>query len=334
MISTRAGAQLVRLAPGGGSIPSELRGGVAAIGNFDGVHPGHQRLLSEADLMARSMGRPAFCLTFEPHPRTVFNPDQPVFRLTPPEAKRRLCSGLGLAGLVIAEFGPHLAALSAEEFVQTILVDSLAVKAVVVGEDFRFGKNRVGTSQTLQTLGEWGGFSVEAVKQVIDQDGRPYGSGRVRAALAEGAIARANALLGYRWFVIGTVAAGDQRGRLLGYPTANLHMPTDCRLRYGIYAVMVTRPGGRPLPGVASFGRRPTFGGGEPVLEAHIFGFAGDLYGESITVTFPAGIRPEARFDSAESLIRQMDADAARAAELLSAAGPGSPLDQRLAALG
>ncbi len=315
------------------SVPDALRGGVVALGNFDGFHPGHRHLLAAARTLAAAVSGPAVCLTFEPHPRTVLRSAEPVFRLTPVDAKLRLTRALGIDALAVLPFNHTVAALAAEAFVATVLVGRLGARGVVVGADFRFGHGRAGSVELLTRIGAEAGFAVTAVDAVVDPDGVRYGSGRVRDALAAGDIAGANALLGYRWFIIGTVIGGDRRGRELGYPTANIALPADCRLRHGIYAVTVARPGGPPLPAVASFGRRPTFGGGAPLLEVHLFDFAADLYGERLTVTFQAWLRPEEWFDSVDALIRQMDRDSLVARAVLAAAGPGTELDRALARL-
>jgi riboflavin kinase/FMN adenylyltransferase len=315
-------------------LPPALMGGVVAIGNFDGVHRGHAALLARAMEDARARSAKAVVLTFEPNPRTFFRPADPVFRLTPPAAQARLLTAIGLDGLVVASFDEALAALSPEDFVSAVLVERLRVGGVIVGEDFRFGRRRAGTAATLLEAGRRFGFSVDVVPAVVAEDGLRISSSDIRSALAGGDVEAANRLLGYRWFTVGVVISGDRRGRALGFPTANICLPADCRLRHGIYAVTYRRPGGATFPGVASYGRRPQFGNGPPVLEVFIFDFAGDLYGEQAIVTFHGWIRPERVFPSVAALVGAMQADAEEARALVARAGPGSKLDQALAALG
>ncbi len=315
-------------------VPDALKGGVVAVGNFDGVHRGHQALLERARADADRLAVPAVALTFEPHPRTVFRPETPVFRLTAVDAKARLLAALRLDGLVVATFDRAFAAIAAEDFVTSILRDRFALRAAVVGHDFHFGKGRSGTPAVLSEAGERLGFTVDVVKPVGDADGTLFASTDIRAALVEGDIARANRLLGYRWFTIATVVIGDKRGRDLGFPTANLRLAPDCALAHGIYAVRVRTPDGTQHDGVASFGRRPTFDNGPPLLEAHLFDFAGDLYGKTLIVSFLAWLRPERKFASADALIAAMHDDSAAARAIQAAAGPGSALDQALAEVG
>ena len=313
-------------------IPNSLKGGVVAVGNFDGVHRGHAALLAGARADADRLGVPAVALTFEPHPRTVFRPDTPVFRLTPVDAKARLLAAMRLDGLVVATFDKAFAAIPADDFINAILRDRLALKSAVVGHDFHFGKGRSGTPAVLSEAGARLGFSVDVVEPVVDADGTLFASTDIRAALEKGDIDRANRLLGYRWFVVATVVTGDRRGgHLLGYPTANLRLAPDCGLAHGIYAVRVRTPDGAVHDAVASYGRRPTFDNGPPLLEVHLFDFAGDLYGKTLAVSFLAWLRPEKKFASADALIAAMDADSAAARAIQAAAGPGSDLDRALA---
>lgn len=316
------------------SVPPGLRGGVAAIGNFDGIHRGHLALLGATRAEAARLNAPALVLTFEPHPRSVFRPDQPVFRLTSLAAKGRILRALGFDGLVVAEFDAAFSQKTPAEFVDDVLLADLGVRGVVVGYDFHFGKGRAGTPAFLVESGEAGGFDVTTVTQISEASGVPISSSGIREALAAGDIGRANAALGYRWFAMGTIIQGDQRGRELGYPTANMHLADDCQLRHGIYAVRLHRPGGAVLAGVASYGRRPMFDNGRPVLETFAFDFSGDLYGQEVAVEFIGWIRPELRFDSVAELIQAMDQDSIAARRMVVTAGPGTKLDQALAALG
>jgi len=313
-------------------VPDAFRGAVLAIGNFDGMHRGHHALFDAARREADRRGKPALMLTFEPHPRSVLRPNEPLFRLTPLPAKTRLAGAFGLDGVVVARFDAALAQTSAEDFVAGVLVDRLAISAVVVGHDFLFGHDRLGSPAFLLREGERHGFATFVVDAVTDAFGEPYSATSIRRSLEIGDIAAANRDLGYRWFATGTVQHGDKRGRELGYPTANVRLPADCGLALGIYAVTLTRADGSTHAAVASYGRRPTFDNGAVVLEVHVFDFEADLYGEEVAVTFLAFLRGEERFHSVEALIEQMDRDSLAARAILLAAGEGGELDRRLAA--
>jgi riboflavin kinase/FMN adenylyltransferase len=315
------------------AVPAGLRGGVVAIGNFDGLHRGHADLLRLAVAEARRRGVPTLALTFEPHPRSFFRPEAPVFRLTSLAAKARVAGALGIDALVVARFDRALSEMSAGAFVDRVLIGRLNASEVVVGRDFRFGKGRAGSPATLAEAGADAGFAVTVADVVLAADGLPVSSSAVREALSAGDIARANDLLGHRWFVAGTVVPGDRRGRELGFPTANLGLPPDCRLRHGIYAVRVT-VGDRTFDAVASYGRRPTFDNGAPLLEAFLFDFDGDLYGREVVVTFFAWIRAEERFASVADLVAAMNEDAVKARAILAEADPGTATDRALAAIG
>ena len=288
---------------------------VVAIGNFDGVHRGHRSVIGTAMERAKAAKRPAAVLTFEPHPRSFFQPDEPSFQLTSEAAKLRLLAATGLDGAVVLTFNAALAGLTAEEFVEKILVDRLAVSGAVIGFNFHFGKQRRGTPDFLVAQGAHHGFSVDVIPPFQDH-GRRVSSGAVRDALAAGHVAEANEFLGYPWFVTAQVVHGDKRGRTLGYPTANLRLGADCGLKHGIYAVRVG-VGGARYDGVASFGRRPMFDTGAVLLEIFLFDFSGDLYGAALDCAFIAWIRPEMNFDSVEELIRRMDQDSSQARHAL-----------------
>ena len=312
-------------------IPPEMTGGVVAVGNFDGVHEGHRVLLAAARAEAERRGVPAVVLTFEPHPRTYFRLAEPVFRLTPLAVKARLLGALGIDGLVVADFDRALAEMPAETFVDDVLVGGLKLAAAVVGYNFHFGKARRGSSALLAEAGAGRGFAVEVVGEVLAKgSAKPLSSSSIRRHLAEGDIAAANADLGYRWFIIATVIPGDRRGRDLGFPTANLQLDATCRLRHGIYAVRLQRADGTIFDSVASYGRRPTFDNGAPLLEVFALDFSGDLYGEKVAVSFVEWIRPELKFSGVDELVVAMQDDAARARAILATAGPGSTLDRRL----
>jgi riboflavin kinase / FMN adenylyltransferase len=315
---------------GEASADHALDGAVVAIGNFDGVHRGHRAVIAAAQARARALGRPAAALTFEPHPRRFFRPDEPLFRLTDERAKLRLLAGTGLDGAIVLPFDAALAGLSAADFVTRILVGRFAVAGVAIGFDFHFGLNRAGSPDYLAAQGAKLGFAVDIVPRFED-NGRPVRSGPIRAALAAGRISEANELLGYPWFVSGKVVHGDKRGRELGYPTANLRLDPGCALAHGIYAVRVG-VGERRYDGVASFGRRPMFDQGTVLLEAFLFDFSGDLYGEVIDVAFVDWIRPELKLDSVADLVRRMDEDSRLARAALARAPDAFPRLGRLPA--
>jgi len=304
----------------GEPVPESLRGAVAAIGNFDGVHRGHQHLIG----MALRSGRPAAVLTFEPHPRSFFQPDKPLFRLTPEPVKLGIFARLGLAGAFVLRFDGRLASLSAEDFV-SLLAREFGLSGVVIGHDFHFGRGREGNPERMSDLCRKLGLDCFIAPAVVE-GAEPVSSSAIRAVLEAGDIATANTLLGYRWFVRAQVRHGDKRGRELGYPTANMRLPDDCRLRHGIYAVRAS-VNGQLVDGVASFGRRPTFDNGAPLLETHLFDFQGDLYGKALDVEFIGWIRGEERFDGIEALIAQMDRDSEEAKRMLAEVRTPSMMD-------
>ena len=301
------------------------RASVVAMGNFDGVHLGHRAVIAAALEMGRVHGRPALALTFEPHPRRFFSPNTPQFRLSDETAKLRLLAGTGLSGVVLMTFDNARAGTSAQDFIHHDLIGRLGVRGIAVGYDFHFGKGRVGSPSLLVKEAPRLGIEVD-VQPHIDIDDRPVSSSAIRIALAEGQIDAATAMLGAPWFISGEVIHGEKRGRELGYPTANIRLDQNCALKHGIYAVRVGRGQEKSearLEGVASFGRRPTFDNGAPLLEIFLFDFKGDLYGETLDVAFIGFIREELKFDGIEALTRQMDDDSARARAQLAAA-PGA----------
>jgi riboflavin kinase/FMN adenylyltransferase len=299
------------------------RGAVVAMGNFDGVHLGHRAVIAAALEMGRLHGRPALALTFEPHPRRFFSPTIPQFRLSDETAKLRLLAGTGLAGAVIMTFDKARAGTSAQDFIHHDLIRRLGISGIAVGYDFHFGKGRVGSPSLLVNEAPRLGIEVD-VQPHIDIDERPVSSSAIRDALSEGQIADATAMLGGPWFVTGEVIHGEKRGRELGYPTANIRLDNNCGLRHGIYAVRVGC-GAERFDGVASFGRRPTFDNGAPLLEIFLFDFTGDLYGEALDVAFIGFIRDELKFSGADALVKQMDDDSARARAALKAAPDAFP---------
>ena len=299
----------------GNSNAQKLRGAVIAIGNFDGVHRGHRAVIGRAMAQARAPGVPAAALTLEPHPRSYFRPGDLLFRLSDEAQKLRLLAGTGIDGAIVLTFDAALAGLSAENFISDILVGRLAISGAVIGFDFHFGKDRGGSPAFLASEGKKRGFSVEIVPPLEDE-GRPVSSGSIRAALAAGQVLEAAELLGYPWFVTGEVNHGEKRGRALGFPTANIRLDPACALKHGIYAVRVAS-GDEQYDGVASFGRRPMFDNGAPLLEVFLLDFTGDLYGRTLDVAFVAWLRPELRFDSVEALVAQMQVDTAQARQAL-----------------
>ena len=301
--------------------PPGLAGAVVAIGNFDGVHRGHLAVIKRARTLAEELNSPCAVLTFEPHPADFFKGPNTIFRLTPRDAKARALEQLGIDGMIVITFDKALASLPAEAFIVEILVRRLSVRAVVAGYDFHFGAGRSGSPAVLKEAGKRHGFAVEIVERVpadaMDIN-EAASSTAARAALEAGDVEDAARLLGHPFAIIGKVIHGQELGRTLGFPTANLLPDPSCRLRHGIYAVRVVA-GTKTYAGVASFGRRPTFDNGQALLEAFLFDFSGDLYGETIEVLFIGWIRAEAKFDSAVALIAQMQRDETRAKEILRA---------------
>ncbi|MBU0740502.1 MAG: bifunctional riboflavin kinase/FAD synthetase [Alphaproteobacteria bacterium] len=313
-------------------LPSALRGGVVAIGNFDGVHRGHQAVLSRALERAKALGVPALVLTFEPHPRTVFNPDKPVFRLTPPPLRARILEAMGFHSVIEYPFDREFSQRSAEDFVQSILGDWLGAKEVVTGFDFHFGKGREGGPAYLMQAGSRHGFGVCLVDAFRDEGTEVISSSRIRGLIAEGDVAQAAGLLGYRYTVEAEIMKGQQLGRTLGFPTANMHLPPEATLKPGIYAVRFRRPDGIIRDGVASFGYRPTVtSNGDPWLETFVFDFAGDLYGEICSVSLFGFLRDEWKFDGLDPLVAQIRKDADEARALLSGVKPIGALDAAIA---
>jgi riboflavin kinase/FMN adenylyltransferase len=317
---------------GDAQLPQRLRGGVVAIGNFDGVHRGHQAVLGRALEEAARREVPALVLTFEPHPRTVFRPDVPLFILTPPPLKARLLGELGFDAVIEQAFTREFASQSAEEFVTGVLDRKLGISHAVTGFDFHFGRKRQGGPAFLMESGKQHGFGVSLVDAFRDEGAEVVSSSRIRDLLAEGDVAQAAGLLGYRFTVEETVIRGRQLGRTLGFPTANMRLPESAALKHGIYAVRLRRADGSLHDGVASFGRRPTVEeDGVPLLETYVFDYAGDLYGETCAVSFFGFLRGEEKFDGLDALTIQIRRDEAEARALLSGVRPLSELDTRIA---
>jgi riboflavin kinase/FMN adenylyltransferase len=312
-------------------VPELCRGAVVAIGNFDGVHRGHQALLARAAAEARRLGRPWGLVSFEPHPRSYFKPDEPVFRLTPGPLKARLVEALGAAFMAVLPFDRDVAELPAEDFVIRHLVERLGVAHVVTGYDFHFGRGRTGSPATMAELGRKLGFGVTIVEQVRDEGDQhsPFSSSSIRQALRHGHVTAAARELGYRWSVLGEVVRGDQRGRTIGFPTLNIVLEKGADPFRGIYAVRVrdaAEKGQAHWPGAGYFGDRPTFDTGRSFLEVHLIGFDGDLYGRDMLVEFIDLVRPDKRFSSVPELVAQMKQDCASALRLLAAAKADDPI--------
>lgn len=297
--------------------PPGLEGAVAAIGNFDGVHQGHMAVIERARRLAEKLGRPCVVLTFEPHPTDFFKGANTIFRLTPRDTKAKILERLGIDGMIVLTFDKSLAGLPAEAFVTDILLRRLGIGAVVAGYDFHFGADRSGTPAFLAEAGGRHGFTVEIVDRVVAQAAdAATSSTATRAALEAGDAALAARLLGHPYAIMGKVIQGQRLGRTLGFPTVNLLPDPSCRLRQGVYAVRVM-VSNKIYDGVANYGRRPTFDNGPALLEAYLFDFSGNLYGETIEVQFVDWIRPEVKFASGGALVAQMKQDEARAKEIL-----------------
>ena len=301
-------------------LKADDKGASAAIGNFDGVHLGHQSVI---DIARAHTGPevPLGVVTFEPHPREFFAPDAPPFRLMSAETRAHRLDRIGLERLYQLPFNAHLASLSPVEFVRDVLVGGLGLTHAVVGADFHFGKGRAGHAEDLVRLGREYGFAV-TIADLLRGDHGEVSSTNIRNALAEGRPRDAAAMLGHWHRIDGEVFGGDRRGREIGYPTANMSIQGLHQPRLGIYAVLVdvlTGPHAGQYHGAASIGVRPMFGDNLPNLETFIFDFKGDLYGEHLSIALVDYLRPEEKFDSIDALVTQMDADCARARQILAA---------------
>lgn len=308
----------------GHDVPAAAKGASLAIGNFDGVHRGHQALIAEAIAAAKRLAAPAGVMVFEPHPREFFQPREPHFILTPLPLKLARLEALGLDLAVVMTFDAAFAGLSAAEFVSRVLVGELAVRHVVVGYDFFFGKGRKGTPETMRAAGGEHGFGVSVVAPVAE-DGEVFSSTAVRLKLAQGDVAGAAHDLGDWWRVKGPVIGGAKRGTGLGYPTANLRLPPGTALAHGIYAVRVDAGDGSERLGAAYIGTRPTFDHGAVLLEVFLLDFSGDLYGREIGVAFIGFVRGDRKFHSEGELKAQMEDDV-RVARRMLAAAPRRPV--------
>jgi riboflavin kinase/FMN adenylyltransferase len=296
--------------------PARLRGGVIALGNFDGFHRGHQAVVAQAVARARAEGRPAIVATFDPHPAAYFRPAAAPFGLTTIAQRARMFAEAGADATLVLRFDAAMAALSPEAFVIDELAAHYGAAGVVTGADFTFGRARAGTPQVLSTLGEPYGITIETVAPVTDGEGA-ISSSRIRAALIAGDCDSATRLLTRPFAIGGAVVHGDKLGRTIGFPTANIDMGDYLRPLYGIYAVRGMLEDGRVLDGAANLGIRPSFDPPKELLEPFFFDFAGDLYGRTIEVALVAFLRPEAKFDSLTALTAQMAHDCDRARAIL-----------------
>ena len=317
----------MRIIRGFKAVPAAAKGAVVAIGNFDGVHLGHRAVMVQARAVATRQGSALAVLTFEPHPRRVLQPDLPPFRLTSFRTKARQLALMGTEWLVVQRFDASLAAKRAEQFVTEILVEGLRVGHVVVGHDFVFGNRRAGTTDLLAKMAAPSGFELTVVDAASD-DGEIFASRQIRNLLVDGRPQQAAAQLGRWWEIVGRVRRGESRGAALGFPTANLQLGDYQRPALGVYAVRVRfdlDDSRAWRAGVANLGRRPTFGGDGIVLEVHLLDYAGDLYGQRLTVEFTDYIRPERKFEGVESLKVQIADDCAAARRMLAEATNGEP---------
>ena len=308
-------------------VPPGLKGSVVAIGNFDGVHRGHQALIEQARWQARTLGCPMTVMAFEPHPQEYFRPGPTSIRLTPLRTKARLLAELGVDAFFALNFDAAMAGRTAEMFVRDVLKDGLGVAGVVVGPDFEFGKGRGGNISVLRAMGAAQGFSVTGF-EMVRSGAEKISSTRIRDLLASARPEEAAKLLGRHWAVEARVEHGDKRGRTMGFPTANMHLGHCFAPAFGVYAVrVVITDNEREVDrrdGVANFGIRPMYQTKVPLMEAHLFDFDGDLYGKHLQVELLSYIRPEAKFDGLPALIAQIGRDAGQAREIL-ARTPQSP---------
>ncbi|PZU07470.1 bifunctional riboflavin kinase/FAD synthetase [Sphingomonas sp.] len=304
---------------GSAPLPAAFRGGVIALGNFDGFHIGHQAVVARAIDRARAEGRPAIVATFDPHPASFFRPGLPPFRLTTLDQRARLFAAAGADAMLVIGFDRALADLTPDRFVEEALVARFGAGGIVTGFDFTFGKARAGSTAMLAEIGPAHGFTAEVVGPIEDAGG-PVSSTRIRRALETGDCEEAARLMSRPFAIAGRVIHGDKRGRTIGYPTANMDMADYQRPLYGIYAVRARLDDGRVIDGAANLGIRPTFDPPKELLETYLFDVSESLYDREMEVELVSFIRPEAKFDGLDSLVAQMDADCEEARRRLSAA--------------
>lgn len=304
-----------------GALDTADRGSVAVIGNFDGVHLGHRAVIDAGRAEARRLGAPLALVTFEPHPRRFFQPDAPHFQLTPLNGRTRVLAGMGIDRLIVVDFTPDIAAMPPDRFVAEVLIAGLGTRHLVVGYDFVFGKARAGTVETLRTLAAADKIGVTEVAPATGGAGEVYSSTAIRRHLAEGRPDEAARLLDRCWEIEGLVLHGDERGRQIGFPTANLGLDAYLQPALGVYAVWVGLDDGvrtRWHMGCTNVGKRPTFDGRGVTVEAHILDFDGELYDRLLRVAFVEYLRPERKFSGLEALREQIDQDVASARAILS----------------
>ena len=302
-------------------VPAPFKGAVVAIGNFDGVHRGHQALIARARAHAQALGKPVGVMAFEPHPQEFFHPSPESFRLTPFRTKARLLMEQGVDVMFALPFDAQMARQSAQAFVADVLVKGLGTSCVLVGADFQFGKGRAGDATVLSYMGEMEGFGVEVFEPVLEDGTHKISSTHIREALKDGKPGVAAKLLGHYWSVEARVEHGDKRGRTIGVPTANMRLPDTLHPAFGVYAVRATiyeddKPVSRH-DGVANFGIRPMWQTKEPLLETWLFDFDGDLYGKHLGVEFIHYIRGEAKLDGLDALKAQIAKDSDEARKVL-----------------
>ena len=294
------------------NIRPEHRGCAATIGSFDGIHLGHQAVLAQLVAQGRERRLPITLITFEPQPREYFMPEEAPPRLTRFREKLEVLQHCGIERVVCLRFNAYLASLTADEFIQRIMLDGLAVKYLVVGDDFRFGKGRIGDYALLEQAGKTHGFPVVTMP-TFNIGNHRVSSTRIRVALNKGDFNSAEALLGRPYWMSGRVAHGDKRGRTIGFPTANIFMHRNAVPVDGVFAVEMCGIDDRPIAGVANVGTRPTVDGSRALLEVHLFDFDRDIYGRHVQVSFLKKLRPERKFDSFELLKQQIELDAEQA---------------------
>lgn len=300
------------------NLPMDATDAIVVIGNFDGVHIGHQALLSRARSLAEELNKKLAVLTFEPHPRRLFRPDDPPFRITPVSTKHMRLQACGVDMVYSLPFDWDFASQSAEEFIQNVLTDGIVPAHIIVGDDFCFGQLRKGTAETLKDAG----YEVTVVTKIKDTHGIDFSSSDIRQALRKGEIKKANEMLGWDWEMRGEIVKGDQRGRELGYPTANVQLQETLHPAYGVYATLVKLADeGDDAPWMAAatnIGIRPMFELKIGQVEAHILDFDRDIYGKTLRIKPIKKLRGEAKFDSLDELITQIDKDCAATRSLLS----------------
>jgi len=315
-------------------LPASARGGVVAIGNFDGVHRGHRSVLAEAQARAEALGTHVSVLTFEPHPRSLFQPDKPPFRLSSMRTRLRILEAIGIDAVFVLHFDWDFAKITAESFVEDMLAGDMGVAHVVIGEDFRYGHKRRGDADLLRQLGQRHGFGVSALPPVLDDAGEVISSSRVRTALQQGEPREAQRLLGRPWELEGRVEHGAQRGREIGFPTANLRLGDYLEPMHGIYAMRAGIDAGPDtlwMDGVGYVGRRPVVDGEEVLLEVHLFDIAADLYGKHLRVQTIEFLRGDFAFDSLQAMRAQIAEDYTAARRVLADEPPAVPVERQRA---